>query len=207
MQTLPLIRALAVLTLAAGVASSAHAVSISFSGNLRLNTDVAESSFTLRSGLSFIRIYTDSFQNGSNFDPNITLWRRNGTDYDYFDKNDDNPVIGTGQSGYDAGLRYGLLDAGDYLVTVTASSNYPRGVLLSQGFGFDALSGITPTLISQWVAPSANPNVPGSQQGTAWSLQVVADDAVGSVPEPSTYALLAFGLAAVGAAARQKRVR
>ncbi len=204
MQPTSLTRTLATLTLAIGAATGAHAVSLRFAGNLSLNTEVAEASFTLGSGLSFIRIYTDSFQSGINFDPHITLWLRNGTDYGYVDKNDDNPLIGAGQTGYDAGLRYGLLDAGDYLVTVTASPNYARGVLLSQGFGFDAFSGIAPTLISQWVAPSANPNVPSSQQGTAWSLQVLAEDAVSSVPEPATYALLALGLAGVAAVGRRR---
>ena len=192
-------RPIAALALSLCSLTGAHAVALSYSGQLVLNTDVAASDFSLADGLSDIRIWTDSYQGGVNFDPTLTLWRRTGTDYVFIAQNDDDSTIGPGQSAFDAGLSFASLGAGDYRVTVTASPYFAVGTVLSSGFAFDPAYGpIESTSIALWNQPSYDLNT-NNQKGTNWSLQVTA------VPEPSTWLLMALGLAASGAVARRQR--
>lgn len=191
-------RGLAALALSLCSVTGAHAVALSFSGQLMLNSDVAASDFTLGNGLSNIRIWTDSYQGGVNFDPTLALWQRDGTDYELVAQNDDDSTIGAGQSAFDAGLAFASLGAGDYRVTVTASPHFAAGNLLSSGFAFDPAYGpIDATPIAQWNQPSYDLNT-NNQKGINWSLQVTA------VPEPTTWLLMALGLAATGTVARRR---
>lgn len=189
MQTLPLARRLAVIALIVGSAANAHAFSLSTSGNLIYNDDVADVSFTLDNSTAQVRLWTNSFNSGVNFDPVLTLWKRVGSDYALVSGADDDSSIGPGQTSYDAGLRFAALDAGQYLASITASPYLAAGTLYSQGFAF-ANSAIERTLISQWDQPGSDNN----QKGTFWSLNV----ATGVVPEPDLSVLLALGLSVLG---------
>jgi hypothetical protein len=193
MQTLPIARQLAALALIVGSATSAQAFSLSTSGNLAYNDDVADVTFTLASSTAEVRLWTDSFHSGVNFDPVLTLWKRVGSDYALVSGADDDSGIGPGQTYFDAGLKFATLAAGDYLASITASPYLPNlipGTLRSQGFEF-ADPTIVHTLISQWDQPSSTDN---NQKGTFWSLNV----ATGVVPEPDLSALLALGLSVLG---------
>ena len=199
MQTTHCSRVIAAFGLALGCATSAHALSISTSGNLNLNTDIAGTEFALATDAPGLRIWTDSYQGGLNFDPTITLWKRSGGDANFVAQNDDDDTIGSGQTAFDAGLYFAALGAGDYLVTVTASPYIPTGMQLSQGFEFDPAYGpIAQMAISQWNQPSYDINS-NNQKGTFWTLNVTA------VPEPGTYALLVMGLGVMGWMARRIR--
>jgi hypothetical protein len=200
MKTNFVFRTVAAALFAMAVASSANALSISAAGNLRLNTDVAQTSFAVGAGDSDIRIWTDSYRAGINFDPAIALWKQAGGDYTFVASNDDDAVgVGSNQTAFDAGLRFASLGAGNYLVTLTATPYFALGANLSAGFAFDSAYGpIDVTEIALWNQPTFDLNT-NNQKGTAWSLQVSA------VPEPKTYALMLVCLVLIGFAARGRR--
>jgi hypothetical protein len=75
MTSLRCVRALAAVALAVASLSTAHALSISSSGNLSLNTDVAPTPFSIGSYETVFRAWTDSWQKGTNVDPYLTLWK------------------------------------------------------------------------------------------------------------------------------------
>ena len=190
MQTLPIARQLTAIALIVGAATSAQAFSLSTSGNLTFNDSVADVAFTLVSSTSAVRLWTDSFHSGVNFDPVLTLWKHAGSDYTLIIGADDDSSVGAGQTYYDAGLRFATLAAGDYLASITASPYLAVGTLYSRGFAF-ADPSIVHTLIAQWNQPSSTDN---NQKGTFWSLNVAS----GAVPEPDLSALLALGLSVLG---------
>ena len=192
-------RGLSALALLMGHAVSAQAFSLSTSGNLTYNDDIAEVAFTLTSPSTAVRLWTDSFHNGVNFDPVLTLWKRTGSDYTQVGGADDDSSVGPGQTYFDAGLKVPTLDAGDYLVAITASPYLAVGPLRSQGYAF-AYPFVVHTLISQWDQPSSSNH---NQKGTFWSLQV----ATGTVPEPNSAVLLALGLGLVGGLQARQRAR
>jgi len=192
-------RGLSALALLIGHAVSAQAFSLSTSGNLTYNDDVADVAFTLASTSTAVRLWTDSFHDGVNFDPVLTLWKRIGSDYTQVGGVDDDDSVGPGQTYFDAGLKVPTLEAGDYLVSISASPYLAVGALRSQGYAF-AYPNVVHTLISQWDQPSSSNN---NQKGTFWSLQV----ATGAVPEPASALLLALGLCAVGGLHARRQAR
>ncbi|HMX22818.1 MAG TPA: DVUA0089 family protein [Accumulibacter sp.] len=186
--------------LVTALSASANAATFHFTGNITYNTDVIRTTFTLDSDATNVRIWTDSFQSGTNFDPITGLW--NASTGALLGQNDDNPLIQAGQTYYDSGMVIPLLAAGTYWFTIAAYSNFASGPNYSDGFGFD---GQSPIAIANWCQPASN-NCQ-NQKGTYWSLWL---DGVSSavdpnqVPEPTALSLIGLGLAGLVSFRRRK---
>lgn len=171
----------------------AAAADYSFSGHLEFNTSIVKIEFQLAEDASKVRLWTDSFESGNNFDPSLALWQRSGPGYVWLvEVDDDNTLVPGRQTDFDAGIAMDLFK-GQYLVTLTASPNYATGTLLSDGFTFD---GQTPLPIASWNQPGYDINA-NDQKGSFWRLNLGNVDSAALVPEPGTYVLLAFGLVAL----------
>ncbi|MBC7701210.1 MAG: PEP-CTERM sorting domain-containing protein [Massilia sp.] len=194
MQALSFIRPAALAAAALALSSlHAQAANFSFAGDIAHHTDVVQVAFTLQSSSGPVRLWTDSWSDGLNFDPTLSLWVKDGSGYSLVGDNDDDDTIDPAQGFYDAGLSRTTLTAGQYLVTVGAAPNHANGTLLSQGFAFD---GSTPILVSQWDQPSYNLNA-NDQKGTFWRLNLSGVDTAVTVPEPATAALILAGLSSM----------
>ncbi|GGC20476.1 DVUA0089 family protein [Pseudoduganella buxea] len=158
---------------------TAHADSLD--SHIYFHNDVIYHSIILEQA-SNLTVWTDSWLNGRNFDPIVAVWR-NGN---LLGQNDDNSSIAPGQTALDSGLRLYGLNAGTYLFTIGMYSNFANGATLGQGFRYD---GQAPQAVS--IGPFVRLN---------WDSAPVS-----SVPEPSTWAMLAAGLMLAGAAARRQR--
>ena len=187
----------------AATMSVAHAADFSYSGNIAYHNDVVKAEFTLNADTTNVKVWTDSYQSGTNFDPITAVWKLNGSTWDIVGQNDDNPNIAPGQSGFDSGLVFSSLTAGSYLFTVATYNNFANGQTLAQGFNFD---GQAPIALANWNQPSSHLNM-----GTYWHLNISGVDTstapiiTSNAPEPETYALLMAGLGLVGFAARRKQ--
>ena len=187
------------------VTLTAQAADFTFSGNVAFNTDVVNITFDLASASTNVDVWSSSWQSGLNFDPTAAVWARSGNGYTLLGEVDDDDTVGAGQGAFDAGLHFASLAAGQYLVTLAASPNYANGSVLAAGFRLD---GSVPIRIADWTQPGSNPNFP-DQKGTFWQVNLsnVSQAAVivPVVPEPSTWLLMALGLAACGAGAARSR--
>jgi hypothetical protein len=200
----PLARTLLSAALALGAANS-QAADFNFTGNLFNNTDRVEVLFDLASAGN-VRLWTDSWSAGLNFDPISTLWVQAGNDFTFVQEVDDSdPPIAIGQGFYDTGHAIDGLAAGRYRLSVGPSFLEPfaKGNLYSQGFTQD---GTMPTPIAQWNQPSYDANN-NDQKGTFYSIHLSGVDSasVTAVPEPEAFAMLLAGLCLVGAVARRRR--
>jgi hypothetical protein len=149
---------------------------------------------------SSVRVWTDSFESGMNFDPALALWQRSGSDYVWLAEVDDDNTLAAGQTDFDAGIEMAALSKGQYLVTLAASPNQAVGSMLSEGF---ALDGETPLRIAAWNQPGYDINA-NDQKGSFWRLNLSNVDSAAPVPEPGTYVLLAFGMVALWLARRSR---
>lgn len=190
----------AVLAACALVSPAVHAADFTFTGNLAFNTDVVSIAFTVAPNSGVVKLWTDSWQSGTNFDPVAAVWTKSGTGYSLLQEMDDDDTIAAGQGYFDTGFALGSLAAGQYLLTVAASPNYAKGPTLSAGF---ALDGSTPTAIADWTQPGSNPNFP-DQKGAFWSAHLQGVSQAALVPEPSSWAMLAAGLGVCGLMARRR---
>lgn len=180
-------------TLACAALAPVHAADFSFSGEISFHNDVVQIDFSLTEAATEVRLWTDSWQGGLNFDPAAALWRAQGGDFSLLAEVDDDDTVGPGQGFYDSGFVLPGLAAGNYRVTLVAAFNAANGSLLSQGFSYDSQ---TPILLTEWNQPSYDPNA-NDQKGGFWRLNLSGVNQASVVPEPAAWQLLGLGLGAV----------
>jgi len=175
------------------LSGSANAALINFTGDITYHNDVVYTYFTLNNNATNVRVWTDSYQNGTNFDPITALWDSTGA---LIQENDDDSTINPStQTVFDSGFNLPSLSAGTYLFTVATYNNFANGANLSAGFAFDSQ---TPIPLAQWDQPAS-----GLNMGTHWSVWLDGVDSASnpnanSVPEPTSFILLALGMIGIG---------
>lgn len=175
--------------------AGADAADFTFTGDIVNHNDIIQFDFTLAGAGTGVRIWTDSWQSGLNFDPTGAVWRSTGSDYALVAAVDDDDTIGPGQGFYDLGFLFDTLAAGDYLFTLATAINAPIGSLLSQGFAYDSQ---TPIPIGTWNQPTYDPNA-NDQKGSFYRVNFANVDSAAPVPEPATWLMMALGLAGLAA--------
>lgn len=168
-------------TVASYASTSAQAFDLHYSGNITFHNDVAEIPFTIPVAANDVRVWTDSFHSGSNFDPILAVW--NMSTGKLVGENDDNSSVGPGQTFFDSGLSFDSLGAGPYMMTITRFSNFSIGTSLSSGFQND----------HEMPVPLNG--------GTYWEAHV--SGAIAPIPEPEIYAMLLAGIGLLGFVARR----
>lgn len=184
---------LGLMGLIAALAGPAGAATFSFNGNIAMHYDVIHIPFTLDHDATDVKVWTDSFQNGVNFDPITIVWK----DGVMIGENDDDDSIAPGQSYFDSGLAFSTLAAGNYLFTIATYDNFAVGTQLSQGFNFDHQAGIP---LADWCQQENSCGM-----GAAWSAHLDGVDTAlpPPVPEPSVYGMLLAGIGILALAARR----
>jgi hypothetical protein len=164
----------------------AQAETFHFTGNFTHHNNTITLPFSLDNDAE-VRVWTDSFLEGLNFDPLLTLWAADGGLIGW---SDDEPYIEpTTQTYGDAGY-FAPLTAGDYFISLSLSGNFAAGLNLIDGFFFDADVPVS-------LAPT----------GQAWSLWLEGVDRAGNeIPEPALLSLLCAGVLA-GCMLRRRRSR
>lgn len=179
----------------AAAAAASNAATFNFSGTISTQKDIIVVPFSLTQDATDVRVWTDSYKDGQNFDPITAVWRADGT---RIGQNDDNNGIAPGQTRYDSGLVFSTLAKGDYLFTIAAFNNFANGTQLSQGFNFDNQA---PVALANWDQPASHRGM-----GANFSVHLSGvDSATSPVPEPGTYAMLLGGLGLLGFMARRRQ--
>lgn len=166
--------------------SAANAIPINLTGEIKNHNDIIFIGFSLEEQTFDVKIWSDSFGMGVNFDPIASLWSSDGT---RLAEIDDGIGYSDTQTFNDTGMGFDYLDAGRYTLALAAAPNTSISNQLSDGFSFDLQQGIP---LSQWFQPFNEPGM-----GTNWSLWLDGPDTavvISKVPEPKSLLLLTFGL-------------
>lgn len=168
---------------------SAQAGLYNFSGNLEYHNDVIYTYFSVEKDATNVRVWTDSFKSGVNFDPITALWTAKGV---LIAENDDNESVNpVTQTVFDSGFILSNLAAGNYVFTMTRFPNFAINTSLESGFRFDSEA---PIPFKDWAKSIGSENL-----GSFWSVWVDGVDRASnpSVPAPASILLFGLGLAAL----------
>lgn len=169
-------------------AGSANAALMNFDGYLSDYDDVIITEFIVSSD-QMVSAWTDSFDSGLNFDPITALWASDGS---FIAQNDDNDTINPlTQTYYDSGIQQ-FLTAGTYYFTVSVFDNFANESL-------NILSGTSP-FDGGCNGCTSGPGLYYSQWFDGIESAIVTND----IPEPTSIALLALGLAGFGFSRKNK---
>lgn len=185
----------------AALSLAAHADDLSFSGQAVNHNDKVVIDFEVAAG-STVSLWTDSWQSGLNFDPQLYL-ARGGLIVGHSDDNDVPALASAGAGYYDAGLQFTATTAGSYRLVLDAASNDARGTTLAEGFAYD---GDAPIRLADWHQPSYDVNA-DDQKGGFWRVHLSGVAQATVVPEPGSIALMLGGLLVIALAIGQRQRR
>jgi len=127
------------------MATPSMAATFQFDGWINYHNDVVFVNFSLLNDATNVRVWTDSYQDGANFDPITALWTAGGS---LIAQNDDDASINPAtQTVWDSGFYLPTLAAGNYIFSVAAFDNFANGSTLAEGFNYD---GADPIPIENW---------------------------------------------------------
>lgn len=183
----------------AALSLASPAADLSLSGQIAHHNDRVVIDFDVAAGSS-VRLWTDSWQSGLNFDPQLFLASAglivNADD-------DGGSLVDGGAGFYDAGLQFTAATSGRYRLVLNAASNSALGQTLADGFAYD---GDTPLALADWNQPSYDINA-NDQKGGFWRLQLQGVEQAAVVPEPGRIALLMAGLLSIALTVRLRQRR
>jgi hypothetical protein len=189
--------ALALFAALTALSLNTQAADLAFSGQATYHNDKIVIDFQVAAG-SQVSLWTDSWQSGLNFDPQVFV-AQGGTIV--LADNDSGSLVNASAGYFDAGLQFTAATAGSYRLVLNASSNDPLGTTLAQGFTYDA---DTPIKLTDWNQPGYDVNK-NDQKGGFWRLHLSGVEQAALVPEPSGWALLLPGLLTLSLVRKRQR--
>lgn len=181
----------------AALSVSAHAALVTLSGQAVHHNENITIDFSVAAGSS-VSLWTDSWQSGLNFDPQLYLANA-GTIVN--EDNDSGSLVDASAGFFDAGLQFIAVAAGSYRLVLNASSNDRLGTTLADGFTYD---GDTAIKLTDWNQPGYDINA-NDQKGGFWRVNLNGVEQASVVPEPGSLALVLAALMSVALVVRQRQ--